>query len=373
MYRFIRIARRARQFPLPEETPPADLLRHLNLLNSGRLTNAAVLLFGRAPQRLLISSEIKCGHFHGTEVAKPIPYCQIYKGTVFELVDQAVDFVLGRISLSVGTRAESVQAPVAYEIPKEVITEAIVNAVAHRDYTDNSSVQVMLFADRLEVMNSGRLPSPLTVEKLRVAHQSLPSNPLLAESMYLLRYIEKMGTGTVDMIRRCAEAGLPEPEFEVGAGFLTRIRRPGDANEGRGSIRNTVEGNRDSARLATQATEEATRQAARKPPETSPIHEKTARKQPETMGWQRRLHQKSDASGGIPPDTAPIPDQILSLLSSKPSAGRREIAAALASTESTIHMDKLRAAGRIERVGPDKGGHWKVRDDSGTSPENHQS
>ena len=91
------------------------------------------------------------------------------------------------------------------------------------------------------------------------------------------------------------------------------------------------------------------------------------------MGWQRRLHQKSDASGGIPPDTAPIPDQILSLLSSKPSAGRREIAAALASTESTIHMDKLRAAGRIERVGPDKGGHWKVRDDSGTSPENHQS
>ena len=375
MYRFIRIARRARQFPLPEETPPADLLRHLNLLNSGRLTNAAVLLFGRAPQRFLISSEIKCGHFHGAEVAKPIPSYQIYKGTVFELVDQAVDFVLGKIALSVGTRAESVQAPVAYEIPKEVITEAIVNAVAHRDYTDNSSVQVMLFADRLEVMNSGRLPSPLTVEKLRVAHQSLPSNPLLAESMYLLRYIEKMGTGTVDMIRRCAEAGLPEPEFEVGAGFLTRIRRPGDVNERRGLIRNTVEENRDSARLATQVTEETTRQAARKPPETSPIHEKTARKQPETMGWQRRLHQKSDASGGIPPDTAPIPDQILSLLSSKPSAGRREIAAALASTESTIryHMDKLRAAGRIERVGPDKGGHWKVRDDSGTSPQNHQS
>ena len=60
MYRFIRMARRARQFSLPEETPPADLLRHLNLLNRGRLTNAAVLLFGRAPQRFLISSEVKC-------------------------------------------------------------------------------------------------------------------------------------------------------------------------------------------------------------------------------------------------------------------------------------------------------------------------
>ena len=69
-----------------------------------------------------------------------------------------MDFVLSKIALSVGTRAESVQVPVAYEIPKEVVTEAVVNAVAHRDYTDNSSVQVMLFADRLEVMNSGRLP-----------------------------------------------------------------------------------------------------------------------------------------------------------------------------------------------------------------------
>ena len=155
MYRFIRVARRARQFPLPAETPPVDLLRHLNLLNKGRLTNAAMLLFGQAPQRFLISSEIKCAHFHGTEVAKPIPSYQVYKGTVFSLVDQAVDFVLSKVALSVGTRAESVQAPVEYEIPKEVVTEAIVNAVAHRDYTDNSSVQVMLFADRLEVMNSG--------------------------------------------------------------------------------------------------------------------------------------------------------------------------------------------------------------------------
>ena len=369
MYRFIRIARRTRQLPLPEETPPADLLRHLNLLNRGRLTNAAVLLFGRAPQRFLISSEIKCGHFHGTEVAKPIPSYQIYKGTVFELVDQAVDFVLGKIALSVGTRAESVQAPVAYEIPKEVVTEAIVNAVAHRDYTDNSSVQVMLFADRLEVMNSGRLPSPLTVEKLRVAHQSLPSNPLLAESMYLLRYIEKMGTGTLDMIRRCAEADLPEPEFEAGAGFLSRIWRPA-AKGRRGSIRDATRGHRDSARLATQETGETTQRTARKPPENGPIHQKTARKQPESVGWQPRHHQKSDTSGGATSETAPIPDQILSLLSSKPSAGRREIAAALASTESTIryHLDKLRAAGKIERVGPDKGGHWKVRDDSGANP-----
>ena len=374
MYRFIRMARRARQFSLPEETPPADLLRHLNLLNRGRLTNAAVLLFGRAPQRFLISSEVKCGHFHGTEIAKPIPSYQVYKGTVFELVVQAVDFVLSKIALSVGTREESVQAPVAYEVPREVVTEAIVNAVAHRDYTDSSSVQVMLFADRLEVMNSGRLPPPLTVEKLRVAHQSLPGNPLLAESMYLLRYIEKMGTGTVDMIRRCAEAGLAEPEFEVGAGFLTRIWRPGDAREKRGFVRDATRERNDSARQATQESGETTPTTTRKQPEIGLIRQKTARKQPETEGQPPENSQKPGASAGTTPDPVPISDRILSLLRRKPSAGRREIAAKLATTESTIryHFDKLRAAGKIERVGPDKGGHWKLLDDTATISQSHQ-
>ena len=231
MRRFVRTARSVRQFPLREDTPPEDLLRHLDLMKNEGLTNAAMLLFGKAPQRFLISSAIKCAHFHGTRVAKPIPSYQIYKGTVFELVDQAVDFVLSKIALSVGTRAESIEVPLAYEIPKEVVTEAIVNAVAHRDYTDTSSVQVMLFADRLEVMNSGGLPPPLTVEKLRVPHESAPRNPLLAQCMYLRGYIEQMGTGTLDMIRRCADADLAEPEFVASGGLVTTIRRPDYATQ----------------------------------------------------------------------------------------------------------------------------------------------
>ena len=59
MARFVRGARRIRQFPLPEGMPPEALLEHLKLLNRGRLTNAAVLLFGDSPQRFLLSSEIK--------------------------------------------------------------------------------------------------------------------------------------------------------------------------------------------------------------------------------------------------------------------------------------------------------------------------
>lgn len=225
MRRFIRIARGAREFPLTEGTSTKELLGHLNLLNGGRPTNAAVLAFGKAPQQFLISSGVKCAHFHGIEVAKPIPSYQVYKGTAFQLVDQAVDFVLSKIALSVGTRAESTQAPISYEIPKEVVREAIVNAVAHRDYTSNASVQVMLFADRLEVLNPGRLPPPLTLEQLRDTHPSVPNNRLLARSLYLTQYIEEMGTGTLDMIRRCGDAGLREPEFTDRGGFKTTIWR----------------------------------------------------------------------------------------------------------------------------------------------------
>ena len=227
---FLGIAGRERQYPLREDTPPAEALAHLNLLDADQPSHAAVLLFGRQPQRFLLTSEVKCMHFHGTEVGKPIPSYQIYKGTVFELVDQAVDFVMSKISRAVGTRALGPQAPVEYELPREAVAEAIVNAVAHRDYTSNASVQVMLFADRLEVWNPGELPPPLTPESLRAPHASIPRNPLIADPMFLARYAEKAGSGILDMIARCKQAGLAAPEFRQDGGqFIQTLLRPNPA------------------------------------------------------------------------------------------------------------------------------------------------
>ncbi len=224
--RFVRRARKARNFPLPVEAEMTEVLTHLNLLDDGKPTNAAILLFGKYPQRFCLPSEVKCAHFHGTEVAKPIPSYQVYKGTAFELVDQAIDFVMSKINARVGTRELGPQAPVTYEIPRDVVAEAIVNAVAHRDYNSNGSVQVMLFTDRLEVWNPGTLPKALTLADLRRPHSSIPGNPLLAEPLYLTKYIERMGTGTRDMIRKCLAAGLPEPEFTLTDSFVTTIRKP---------------------------------------------------------------------------------------------------------------------------------------------------
>ena len=161
----------------------------------------------------------------GVEADSILSY-QVYKGTVFDLVDQAKDFVLSKIDLWTGDRSQGVQAPTEYEIPQDVVAEAIVNAVVHRDYTSNASVQVMLFKDRLKIWNPGVLPPNLTLESLRGPHASIPANPLLAEPMYLTKYIERMGTGIRDMIDRCKEAGLSEPEIRLDSGsWITTIRR----------------------------------------------------------------------------------------------------------------------------------------------------
>lgn len=240
---FLRIARKERDFPRGVSSNPADLLAHLNLLDDGVPTHAAVLLFGEDPQRFLISSVVKCAHFHSTEATKPIPSFHTFGGTVFDMIDQAVDFVMSKLARRVGTRKDGAAVPVDYEIPREVVEEAVVNAVAHRDYTSHGSVQVMLFQDRLEIWNPGTLPPTLTLAVLRGPHGSVPANPHLAEPLYLAHYIERMGTGIRDMIQRCRDVGLREPEFELTDGFVVRIfRKAGQVGTSNGQVAGQVAG-----------------------------------------------------------------------------------------------------------------------------------
>jgi predicted HTH transcriptional regulator len=224
---FLSRARATRGYALGPGTPMETALAHLNLFDGSAPNHAAILLFARDPQHWLPTSGVKCLHFHGTEVRKPIPSHQVYRGTVFALVDQAVDFVMSKIDRAVGTRAAGNAVPVSYELPREAVAEAIVNAVAHRDYASNASVQVMLFADRLEIWNPGELPPSLTPERLTRPHASIPRNPLVADPLFLAGYIEQAGTGTLDMITRCREAGLKLPSFrQDGGSFVQTLWRP---------------------------------------------------------------------------------------------------------------------------------------------------
>ncbi|MBW1873455.1 MAG: DUF4062 domain-containing protein, partial [Deltaproteobacteria bacterium] len=144
---FVETAEAAGRLKLKGSRAPKAVLQNFNLLRDGRPTNAAMLLFGKNPHRFFNNSQVHCFHFHGTEKRKPIASHQPYEGRLIEVIDQAVEFVLGKIDRSVGTRATSTQAPVEFEIPRPVIAEAIVNAVAHRNYRNNGFVQVIVFAD----------------------------------------------------------------------------------------------------------------------------------------------------------------------------------------------------------------------------------
>lgn len=223
---FIEKARSERNYALEPDTPPEQLLAHLNLMARKVPTRGAILLFSDAPERFIHSAEVTCLHFHGTEIAKPIPSQQVYRGSIFDVVDKAVDFVMDRVKRTVIPSNKSAASDICYEVPFRVVREAVVNAVAHRNFASKSGVQVSVFANRIEVWNPGGLPEDLTLDMLSKPHPSVPRNRLICEPLFLAHYIERAGTGTLDMIRLCAEAGLPKPEFRSeGERFVTVIWR----------------------------------------------------------------------------------------------------------------------------------------------------
>jgi predicted HTH transcriptional regulator len=223
---FVETAEAKGRLTLKGSRAPHAVLQNFNLLKGDKPTNAAILLFGREPRHFFHNAQVHCFHFLGVEKRKPIASQQPYEGRLFAVIDEAVEFVLGKLDRPVGTRAKSAKADGNFEIPRSVIAEAVVNAVAHRNYRNNGFVQVIVFADRVEVWNPGELPPGLTSELLRKPHGPIPRNPLIAEPLFRVKYVEKAGTGTTDMIADCRRAGLPEPDFrQCGPFFVATLWR----------------------------------------------------------------------------------------------------------------------------------------------------
>jgi predicted HTH transcriptional regulator len=223
---FLETARQARSFALGVGTGTKSLLTRLNQVEGGVPTNSAVLLFGRDPQKFHQPALVKCIQCEGSTYQRPFTDITDYGGSLCEQADKARRFVLDRIRSAVGTRLESNVAGAEYELPPDAISESIINALSHKNYNSKASVEVRLFPDRLEVWNPGRLPGNLSVEALREDHPSVPNNPLIAESLYLAGYIERVGSGTQMMIEKCRQAGLPEPDFEQRQGsFVVTLWR----------------------------------------------------------------------------------------------------------------------------------------------------
>lgn len=229
---FVHQARKKRGFPLDENSEPEKVLRHLRLFRQGKPTNGALLMFANDPQYFFPTAVVKCAWFLGTETVKPIEDYKTFEGNVGDQISQATSWVMSKLSVRFGQRNNDAQTEAEFEIPRSVIFETIVNAVAHRNYNSNGSVQVSVFRNRIVVRNPGTLPVDLTKADLLTEHGSYPQNPYMAEAMYQMGYIEKYGTGITENFRKMHEAHLLAPEIDLSAEFVTTIWRDNDATIG---------------------------------------------------------------------------------------------------------------------------------------------
>jgi len=220
---FLKKAKYERRLELDPEAPLREALEKLELLRDGKLINAAILLFGKNPQRFVIQSETRCARFKGT---KPLEFIdmKVFGGNIIDQREDAVEFVKEHIKLH--AKIVEMERIETWEYPIDAIREAVSNAICHRNYEIASNVQIRIFDDRIEVWGCGLLLLPLTPEKLKREHKSILRNPLIGKCFFLIKFIEQWGTGTNRIIEQCVEHGLPEPLFEEVAGdFVVTFRK----------------------------------------------------------------------------------------------------------------------------------------------------
>ncbi|NOR78878.1 MAG: hypothetical protein GQ523_10825 [Methanophagales archaeon] len=211
---FLRKAKYERRLEIDPDILVKEALERLSLIKGDKLTNAAILLFGKEPQKFFLQTKLRCARYKGTT---PITFIdlKIIEGDIIDQVEEAENFVLSHIKKAakiVGFERQEV-----WEYPINALREAIVNAICHRDYVYSSDITIGVFDDRVEITNPGTLPEPLTPEDLKKKHKSIPRNPLVANAFFLIRNIEQWGEGTNKIVKWCLEHGLREPDKCIGA------------------------------------------------------------------------------------------------------------------------------------------------------------
>ena len=199
------------------------VLRKLGLIEE-KVTWAAVLLFGKEPQRFLLASAIHCGKFKQDKTV--ILDDLMVEGNLISAVDEVMKFIMKHISVRYEFEGKARRKEI-WEYPLEALREAVINAIVHRDYRIPANVQVGIYDDRIEIWNPGKLPLGINIEDLyKKEHQSVIRNQLIAQVFYDIGFIEKYGSGTTKIIELCKKHHLPLPEFkEVFNGFLVVFRK----------------------------------------------------------------------------------------------------------------------------------------------------
>ena len=189
-------------------------------------TNAGVLFFGQNPQDHIPQSEVVCVLFRETVGASRYADRKIVTGTLQDLVDGTEAF-LNRY-IAVGARIEGWKRIDIPEYSIEVLREAVINAVVHRDYSRRGEkVRVFYYPDRVEVHSPGLLLPGITVEQMeRGEVQSKLRNPVLAGLLSNIPgYIEQIGSGIRFMLDETRRIELPAPQFREMSEFIVTFHK----------------------------------------------------------------------------------------------------------------------------------------------------
>lgn len=221
---FVRNAVTSGRMPNSALTDSVDTIFHnLNLLTKdGKLTNAAVLLFGKAPQRYFITAHFRIGRF-GADDTDLIHQDDI-EGNLIQMADKVI-WKLRSDYLTAPIHYEGMHRVEQLEIPEDALRELVYNAIVHRDYL-GTNTQMKVYNDRIWFWNAGKLPDGFEMEKVSEEHLSSPRNHLIANVFYRAGFIESWGRGISKVCNAFIQANLPVPTFEnFWNGTLVKISR----------------------------------------------------------------------------------------------------------------------------------------------------
>ena len=199
------------------------------------MSGAAILLFGKDPQRFFQRARIRFIRYEGTEAKvgaeMNVIKDRLFTGRILDMLEAALSFVQDQIKehTHLDQGGKFVTTP---EYPEFVWKELIVNAVAHRDYSiKGTDIQIKMFDDRIVVESPGNLPGIVRLNNMRQVHFS--RNPKIAAYLHEYDYVQEFGEGVDRIYREMESAGLPGPEYRDVAFMLhVTVRNGAEAADG---------------------------------------------------------------------------------------------------------------------------------------------
>jgi len=181
------------------DVPFAKLLENIYLLKNGNLNLAGVLLFSKLPQMILPSFVIKAVAFDGTDISETNYFdSRDIAGKLEELFNGAISFLVNNTKTFQGEQSvNSIGIP---EIPKIVFEELVANAIIHRDYFTNAPIRILIFNNRIEIINPGHLPNNLTVENILYGNSNI-RNPIIASFATKILPYRGLGSGILRSVK----------------------------------------------------------------------------------------------------------------------------------------------------------------------------